>query len=157
MALPITIPYTFGNSTSAIPLANLDSDFTTLTNAINGLGNGTVSFISITSAGNATFNTTGYVQLPAGTTAQRTGSPVAGMIRYNSDTGSFEGYSSSGWSAIGVGATGGGSDHVFFVNAQTVTTNYSIPSGDSAMSTGPITVNSGVTITVPSGSKWVVL
>ncbi len=43
------------------------------------------------------------------------------------------------------------------VNNKTVATSYSIPSGYSAMSAGPMTVNSGVTVTVPTGSKWVVL
>lgn len=43
------------------------------------------------------------------------------------------------------------------VNSQTVSASYSIPSGSSAMSAGPITVASGVVVTVPSGSKWVVL
>ena len=57
----------------------------------------------------------------------------------------------------GGGATGGGTDKIFIQNDQSVTTNYSIPSGQNAMSTGPITVNSGVTVTVPSGSRWVVL
>ena len=55
----------------------------------------------------------------------------------------------------GGGATGGGSDRVFFENAQTVTTNYTI--GDTfgaacnAMAAGPITINSGVTVTINSG------
>jgi len=40
MALPITIPYTFANATTSIPLANLDSDFTTVVNGINGIANG---------------------------------------------------------------------------------------------------------------------
>jgi hypothetical protein len=44
-----------------------------------------------------------------------------------------------------------------FVNSLTVSANYDIPSGSSAMSTGPITVSGGVTVTVPSGSKWIVL
>lgn len=43
------------------------------------------------------------------------------------------------------------------VNSKTVATSYSIPSGSSAMSAGPITVASGQSVTVPSGSKWVVL
>jgi hypothetical protein len=43
------------------------------------------------------------------------------------------------------------------VNNMTVGTTYSIPSGYSATSAGPITVSSGVTVTVPSGSRWVVL
>jgi hypothetical protein len=45
----------------------------------------------------------------------------------------------------------------FIVNSKTATVSYSIPAGSSAMSAGPITVNGGVVITVPSGSRWVVL
>jgi hypothetical protein len=44
-----------------------------------------------------------------------------------------------------------------FVNNLTIATSYSIPSGYAASSVGPVTVNSGVTVTVPSGSRWVVL
>ena len=84
-------------------------------------------------------------------------SPIVGMIRYNSTTSAFEGYGSSGWAGIGGGATGAGGDQVFALNSQIVTTSYSIPSGKNATSTGPLTVNSGVTITIPSGSRWVVL
>ena len=43
------------------------------------------------------------------------------------------------------------------VNSQTVSANYTIASGDSGMSAGPVTVSSGVTVTVSSGSRWVVL
>ena len=158
MALPITLSYTFGNSTSAIPLVNLDSNFTTITTAVNSLGDGTFSFSALTSTGDATFSGTGQVKLPSGTTAQRSGTPVSGMIRYNTTLNSFEGYSGSSWGTVGGGsATGGGNDHVFVVNDKIVTTSYSIVSTQSAMSTGPITINSGVTVTIPSGSKWVVL
>ena len=45
----------------------------------------------------------------------------------------------------------------FFENALTVSSNYSIGAGRGAMSTGPITISSGVTVTIPSGSRWVVL
>lgn len=61
------------------------------------------------------------------------------------------------WKAVGVGATGGGGDQIFVENSQIVTTSYTIPSGKNASTTGPITVNSGITITIPSGSRWVVL
>ena len=44
-----------------------------------------------------------------------------------------------------------------YVNSKTIGANYTIPSGSSGMSTGPITISSGVTVTVSSGSKWVVL
>ena len=43
------------------------------------------------------------------------------------------------------------------LNNMTVATTYSVPSGYSASSVGPVTVNSGVSVTVPSGSRWVVL
>lgn len=43
------------------------------------------------------------------------------------------------------------------VNSRTVSANYTIAATDSAMSAGPITVNSGVTVTISSGSRWVVL
>lgn len=46
---------------------------------------------------------------------------------------------------------------VFWENGQTVTTNYTVTSGRNAMSAGPITINSGVTVTVPSGSVWTVV
>jgi len=44
-----------------------------------------------------------------------------------------------------------------FVNSQTVATDYTIPSGSNAMSAGPVTVNSGITVTVSSGSVWTVI
>ena len=43
------------------------------------------------------------------------------------------------------------------INNQQVTVNITIPTGYSAMSAGTITVNSGITVTVPSGSRWVIL
>jgi hypothetical protein len=45
----------------------------------------------------------------------------------------------------------------FFVNPTTVSANYTIPTNYNAMTTGPITVNSGVVVTVPSGSTWTVV
>ena len=42
-------------------------------------------------------------------------------------------------------------------NNKTIATSYTIPSTDNAMSAGPVTINSGVTVTVSSGSRWVVL
>ena len=83
--------------------------------------------------------------------------PIIGMIRYNSTNSAFEGYGASGWAGIGGGATGAGGDEVFILNSQVVTTSYAIPSGKNASSTGPLTVNGSVTITIPSGSRWVIL
>jgi len=55
---------------------------------------------------------------------------------------------------ISAGATGGSTDQVFYENDQVVTTNYTISTNRNAMTAGPITVNSGVTITIPTGSEW---
>jgi len=57
----------------------------------------------------------------------------------------------------GGGATGGGADQVFFQNSQVVTTSYTITTGKNAMSAGPITINSGVAVTIPSGSVWTIV
>lgn len=58
---------------------------------------------------------------------------------------------------ISGGATGGGGDQVFVQNQGIVTTSYTLPTGFNAESVGPITINSGITVTVPSGQRWVVL
>jgi len=55
---------------------------------------------------------------------------------------------------ISAGATGGSTDQVFYENDQVVTTNYTISTNRNAMTAGPITVNSGVTVTIPTGSEW---
>tara|TARA_B100000497_G_scaffold120968_1_gene150057 strand:+ start:431 stop:1723 length:1293 start_codon:yes stop_codon:yes gene_type:complete len=100
---------------------------------------------------------TGSSVVAAGTTAQRDGSPSAGMLRFNSTATSFEGYDGSAWGSIGGGASGGGSDSVFYENDQSVTTSYTIPATKNAMSTGPITVDAGATVTVSDGARYVVI
>ena len=55
------------------------------------------------------------------------------------------------------GARGGGSDKVFQENQRTVTTSYSLTSGYSAVSVGPVTVSAGATVTIPGTQRWVVL
>tara|TARA_R110000803_G_scaffold4054_9_gene13936 strand:- start:7380 stop:7733 length:354 start_codon:yes stop_codon:yes gene_type:complete len=100
---------------------------------------------------------TGSIGLPSGTTAQRDGSPSAGYFRYNGTLSAFEGYNGTSWGSVGGGATGGGADEVFVENDQTVTTDYTIPTGRNAMSTGAITINTGITVTVSTGSNWVVI
>ena len=118
---------------------------------------GLASLAGATFTGNVILGTTTALELPDGTTGQRPGSPVAGMIRYNTTLVQFEGYKNSVWGAIGGGATGGGSDDVFYENGQTVTTNYTLSTNKNAVTAGPVTVNSGVTVTIPSGSSWVVV
>jgi len=90
------------------------------------------------------------------TTAGRPSSPTTGQTGYNSSLGKNETWNGTGWVSSG-GATGGGSDDVFYENSVTVSTNYTLSTNKNAMSTGPITINSGVTVTIPSGQRWVVL
>jgi hypothetical protein len=194
---------------------------------------GDTNLAALTATGNASFNSTGQVKLPNGTTAQRSATPSVGSVRYNTTLQAFEGYTTyngqtissitrvtttatlttaanhnlttgtfvtvsgavpveyngtfsitvvdatsftytmlatpSGsastvgsykvgvWGQIGGGATGNGGDQVFVENSQTVTASYQLPVGRNASSVGPITINSGVSVTVPSASRWVVL
>jgi len=59
--------------------------------------------------------------------------------------------------ATGGGATGGGTDQIFWNNGQTVNTSYSIPSNTNSGTFGPVTVASGATVTIPSSSVWTVV
>jgi len=59
--------------------------------------------------------------------------------------------------ASGGGAVGGGNDLVFYENDMVVTTNYTLTSNKNAMSAGPVTINSGVTVTVPTGAVWTIV
>lgn len=99
----------------------------------------------------------GAMQVPAGTQAQRPASPVASMFRFNSTSQKFEGYNGVVWGAVGGGATGAPGNEVFYENDQNVTANYTISTGRNAMSAGAITINSGVTVTVPNGSQWTIV
>ena len=68
------------------------------------------------------------------------------------------------WLSVNVGGGGGGdqptggdTDKVFFENDKTITSNYTITNNKNAMTAGPVTVASGVTVTVPEGSTWTVV
>lgn len=55
------------------------------------------------------------------------------------------------------GATGGAGNAVFFENDQTVTSDYTLTEGKNAMTAGPIVINTGVTVTIPTGATWSVV
>ena len=112
------------------------------------------TFTTLTATGQVTFASTGAAVINVGTTGERPASPQVGMIRYNTTVGKYEGYSSSAWGQLGGGATGGGTDQVFIQNGQTVTTDYTITTNYNAGTFGPVSVDSGITVTVPSGSVW---
>lgn len=150
---------TLSNKTLTSPTINTP----TLANGtINGaqVGNTTPdtgAFTTLAASGDVSFTGTGRLRLPTGTTAQRPGSPAAGWIRFNTSLTQFEGYNGSAWGSIGGGATGGGADQVFLENSQTVTTNYTLTTGKNAVSAGPVTINSGIVVTVPAGASWAVV
>lgn len=140
---------------------NLDLNTNKIVNLVAGSASGDAiefaQFKTPTFTGDVTITSTGFVLISAGTTAQRPVSPANGQIRYNTTTSQFEGYQGGAWGQLGGGATGAGGDEVFVENSRVVTTNYTIPVGKSAESVGPITINSGITVTVSSGERWVVL
>jgi len=132
--------------------------FTTLEatgNTTLGAGSGqSVTFNAGTAVvpNNLIFDGTGSIRTPRGTTVQR---PTAslGMLRYNTELSEFEGYAAGAWGSIGGGASAGGA---IYENTQTITANYTMTTGTNGHSVGPITVNAGVTVTIPAGSSWLV-
>jgi hypothetical protein len=174
-----------------------------LTGAVGDVTPTTGTFTVLTATADSAFTSTGALTISKGTTGQQPGTPVTGMLRYNTTTGEFEGYSGSSpsWKSVGgsaisndtstatdlfplfAAATTGTAQNIFTSNAQylfkpstgelsvkaprasngivvnsaTVTSNYTIAAGDNGMSTGPVTVNSGITVTVSSGSVWTVI
>ena len=136
--------------------------FTTIGN-ITQANLGLVNAATPTMTGDVTMSSTGFLKIPLGTDAQQpgqSGQPAAalGQLRYNSTQNRFEGYKNTGWGEIGggAGATGGGTDQVFFESAQAVTTDYTLTANKNAHTVSP-TINSGVTVTVPSGAILVIL
>lgn len=123
---------------------------TVVTATAHGLTNS--SYVIMTGATPAAYNGTFPVTVPNATAFTYTmlSDPGANASPVGS-------YLSGSWSGIGGGATGGGTDQIFVENGQTVTTSYVIPAGKNASSVGPISIDSGVTVTVPSGSRWVIL
>lgn len=99
---------------------------------------------------------TGASQLPTGTTAQRPGAPVEGMFRRNSETASFEGYDGTNWTGVG-GASGGGGNPFVYENDTNVTVDYALTTGKNGISAGPLTVDAGITVTIPTGSVWTIV
>ena len=61
------------------------------------------------------------------------------------------------WGDAVAGATGGGSDKIFWENGQTVTTDYTITNTMNAGTWGPVTINSGVTVTIGDGEYWTIM
>ena len=164
------------NSGSSDPSANVafQLSINTTSNLLklrNAANNGYIEIGNVTQAnlglaplagaiftGKVTHNYTSSLTIPSGTTAQRDGSPAVGMFRHNSTLNQFEGYNNGAWGAIGggAGATGGGTDEVFFLSDTNVTADFTIPSGKNAHTVSPI-IDSGKTVVVSAGSLLVIL
>lgn len=134
--------------------------------AFSVIGNGNTTYYTIALQGGSEFEVGIGTYTLSGTTLART------TVLASSNSGSLVNFSAgtkdvfcdypAGKTAI-QDASGSVQNLVFestnglFVNNMTVGASYSIPSGYSASSVGAVTISSGVTITVPSGSRWVVL
>jgi hypothetical protein len=141
-------------STGAFTTLSASGNLTVDGNTTLGNASGdtiTLNAATATIPNNLNFNGTGTVRLPNGTTGQRP-TPAAGMIRYNTTSGLFEGYTTQ-WGGIG-GASANGA---VYENAQSITENYTMTTNFNGESVGPITIAGGVTVTIPSGSRYVIL
>ena len=152
--------------TTAAAAFNALSPITTTGDLIIGTGTNTASRLGIGSSGYSLISngtTAAWVAFSGGATITPTTTNTAYFIVGTSATSgslsigsintnvSFN-PSTGVLSAPEIAATNG-----LYVNSATVNTSYSIPSGSNAMSVGPITVASGQSVTISSGSRWVVL
>ena len=64
-----------------------------------------------------------------------------------------DGVGTLSWGTVAAGAA----DDVFWENAQTISSDYTITASKNALTAGDITVNSGITVTVPVGASWVIV
>tara|TARA_B100000900_G_C20362123_1_gene626802 strand:- start:332 stop:811 length:480 start_codon:yes stop_codon:yes gene_type:complete len=150
----ITVTYQDSDGTLDFVVASqTDNNFTTtLKNKLDGIA---ASATNVTN-NNQISNGAGYVTSSVinSLNASNLSSGTIPDARFPSTLPAVSGANLTGISA---GATGGGSDQVFYENGQTVTTNYTITNGKNAMSAGPITINSGVTVTVGSGETYTIV
>lgn len=106
-------------------------------------------------------STTGEALLPAGTTAQRNGTPVVGHVRFNADDNKYEGYYGapiSNWQELGGGQMlGAAATKAIFYNAQTIAEDITIGATQNGLSAGPITIADTYTVTITSGGNWTIV
>jgi hypothetical protein len=92
--------------------------------------------------------------IPSGTTAQRDGSPSAGYFRWNTTSGGAEIYSGSAWGLVGGGNT---TEEPLWEHESVVSSNYTMTDGNNGVSAGPITINTGYSVTVGTGCTWAIV
>ena len=158
----------FGMLPNEVNWGTLSADLgnTVITNAVwNGTaiasGYGGTGLTTFTAANYALYSTSASA-LTAGTLPIAAGgtnmtSANANGIVYASSTSALATSTSFTYNGTSLTAPVLSASNGIVVNNQTVSASYSIPSGYSASSAGPVTVASGVAVTVPSGSRWVVI
>ena len=134
-----------GNATGAVTTVSPGA----LNNALISNGTNWVSTAlpasGVTVTDDTSSNATRYITLTANTSGTITTVNVSSTkLTFNPSTGVL-------------GASIHSSTNGIHINNLTIASSYTIPNGYGAMSTGPITLSSGVAVTVPSGSRWVVL
>jgi len=160
----ITVTYQDGDGTIDFVVGTLNQDTTgnaaTATALETARNIGGVSFDGTANINLPGVNTSGN-QNTTGTSGGFTAGSASNLnsgtlpdARFPSTLPAVDGSNLTGISA---GATGGGSDEIFYENGQNVTTDYTITNGKNAMSAGPITINSGVTVTVGSGETLTIV
>jgi len=128
------------------------------TSASSAASSASAAAASAANLGNAILRTaaTGAAIMPTGTTAERP-TPATGHFRFNSSLSQFEGYNGTAWGAVGGGATGGTGNQVIYENDQVISADYTLTAGKNGMSAGPVTVNAGITLTIPTGATYTVV
>lgn len=150
LAVTGTSTFTGAVTANSVSLGNLTA--TGNVTAANFSTAGFANAANVVASGNSQFNGTGALKIPVGTNGQRP-SPTTGMVRFSSTDVQFEGYNGTQWTSIGGAAAGG----AVYENKQSISANYTMTTNYNGESVGPIQIDSGVVVTIPSGSRWVVL
>jgi hypothetical protein len=150
--LAVTGTSTFTGAVTANSVSLGNATATGNVTAANFSTAGFANAANVIASGNSQFNGTGALKVPVGTSGQRP-TPATGQVRFNTTDTQFEGYNGAAWSSIGGAAAGG----AVYENKQSIIANYTMSTDYNGESVGPIQIDSGVTVTIPSGSRWVIL